>query len=52
MGWEDIGSYIDKGSLVFLEAGGKDLPTYQEEPPSCQQWKARRHASSLTRSRP
>jgi circadian clock protein KaiC len=31
MGWEDIGSYIDKGSLVFLEAGGKDLADFIKE---------------------
>jgi KaiC/GvpD/RAD55 family RecA-like ATPase len=31
MGWEDIKSYVDQGSLVFLEAAGKDLADFIKE---------------------
>ncbi|MCD1296067.1 ATPase [Methanocella sp. CWC-04] len=31
MGWEDIESYIEQGSLVFLEAAGKDLADFIKE---------------------
>lgn len=35
MGWEDIDSYAEQGSLVFLEAAGKDLADFiKEELPS------------------
>ncbi|CAJ35617.1 RAD55 family ATPase [Methanocella arvoryzae] len=31
MGWEDIEQYVEKGSLVFLEAAGKDLADFIKE---------------------
>lgn len=31
MGWEDIEKYAEKGSLVFLEAAGKDLADFIKE---------------------
>lgn len=31
MGWEDIDKYIEKGSLVFLEAAGRDLADFIKE---------------------
>ena len=41
MGWEDIGSYVDQGSLVFLEAAGKDLADFikEELPQFVDDWK-------------
>jgi KaiC/GvpD/RAD55 family RecA-like ATPase len=41
MGWEDIGTYIDAGSLVFLEAAGKDLADFikEELPQFVDDWK-------------
>jgi KaiC/GvpD/RAD55 family RecA-like ATPase len=44
MGWDDIGSYIeqDHGSLVFLEAAGKDLADFikEELPQFVEDWKS------------
>lgn len=31
MGWEDIDAYVEQGSLVFLEAAGKDLADFIKE---------------------
>ncbi|WP_424357682.1 RAD55 family ATPase [Methanocella sp. MCL-LM] len=31
MGWEDIEKFVEKGSLVFLEAAGKDLADFIKE---------------------
>ncbi|HEY3422852.1 MAG TPA: ATPase domain-containing protein, partial [Methanocellaceae archaeon] len=41
MGWEDISSYVDQGSLVFLEAAGKDLADFikEELPQFVDDWK-------------
>lgn len=41
MGWEDIGTYVDNGSLVFLEAAGKDLADFikEELPQFVDDWK-------------
>ncbi len=41
MGWEDIGDYVDSGSLVFLEAAGKDLADFirEELPEFVDDWK-------------
>lgn len=41
MGWDDIGSYVDQGSLVFLEAAGKDLADFikEELPQFVDDWK-------------
>ena len=41
MGWEDIGTYADNGSLVFLEAAGKDLADFikEELPEFVDDWK-------------
>jgi circadian clock protein KaiC len=41
MGWEDIGSYVDSGALVFLEAAGKDLADFikEELPQFVDDWK-------------
>lgn len=40
MGWEDIESYIQQGSLVFLEAAGKDLADFigEELPQFVNEW--------------
>lgn len=40
MGWEDIDKYIQKGSLVFLEAAGKDLADFitEELPKFVSEW--------------
>lgn len=41
MGWEDINTYVDNGSLVFLEAAGKDLADFikEELPQFVDDWK-------------
>jgi|SRR5271157_424750 len=41
MGWEDISTYADNGSLVFLEAAGKDLADFikEELPQFVDDWK-------------
>ncbi len=31
MGWDDIEKYVEQGSLVFLEAGGKDMADFIKE---------------------
>lgn len=40
MGWEDIETYAQQGSLVFLEAGGKDLADFikEELPQFVREW--------------
>ncbi len=41
MGWEDIGTYVDNGSMVFLEAAGKDMADFikEELPQFVDDWK-------------
>ena len=41
MGWEDIGAFVESGSLVFLEAAGKDLADFikEELPQFVDDWK-------------
>ncbi len=41
MGWEDIGTYVDSGSMVFLEAAGKDMADFikEELPQFVDDWK-------------
>jgi circadian clock protein KaiC len=41
MGWEDVATYVDNGSLVFLEAAGKDLADFikEELPQFVDDWK-------------
>lgn len=40
MGWEDINAYVEQGSLVFLEAAGKDLAEFirDELPQFVEDW--------------
>jgi KaiC/GvpD/RAD55 family RecA-like ATPase len=40
MGWDDIEKYVEQGSLVFLEAGGKDMADFirEEMPQFVSEW--------------